>query len=124
MSSAPPPLPPRPGPVPPRAPVAAEFESDGCWVIQARGDLDSDTVDPLFIAMWEAAAGYDVVVLDAGAVTFADSSFLSLLIQVHQQTRLRIAAPGTALRRLLGTAGVDRLLAHYSTLEEALAAPR
>ncbi|WP_327117492.1 STAS domain-containing protein [Streptomyces sp. NBC_01341] len=121
MSSTPPP---GPGPVPPQAPVAAEFESDGCWVVQARGDLDSDTVDPLFIAMWQAAASHDVVVLDATAVTFADSSFLSLLIQVHQQTRLRIAAPGTALRRLLSTAGIDHLVERYGTLEEALAAPR
>ncbi|KPC84196.1 MULTISPECIES: STAS domain-containing protein [Streptomyces] len=122
MSSPPPP--PHPGSVPAQAPVAAEFESDGCWVLQARGDLDSDTVDPLFLAMWEAAASHDVVVLDTAAVTFADSTFLSLLIQVHQQTELRIAAPGTTLRRLLGTAGVDHLLDCYSTLEEALAAPR
>ncbi|MFE7749019.1 STAS domain-containing protein [Streptomyces sp. NPDC057428] len=120
MSSVPSP---RPGSVPPHTPVTAAFEHDGCWVVQARGDLDSDTVDPLFIAMWEAAAGYDVVVLDATAVTFADSSFLSLLIQAHQQTRLRIAAPGPALRRLLSTAGVDHLLERYVTLEEALAAP-
>ncbi|MBM7441549.1 STAS domain-containing protein [Streptomyces sp. HB132] len=123
MSSSSPP-PPHPGSVPARAPVTAEFESHGCWVVRARGDLDSDTVDPLFLAMWEAAASHEVVVLDAADVTFADSSFLSLLIQVHQQTKLRIAAPGTAMRRLLTTAGVDHLLDCYSTLDEALAAPR
>ncbi|HBF83275.1 MAG TPA: anti-sigma factor antagonist [Streptomyces sp.] len=110
---------------PPAAvPVVAEFERSGCWVVQAQGALDSDTVDPLYLAMWQAAACHDVVVLDAGAVTFGDSSFLGLLIQVHQQTRLRIAAPGTALRRLFSMAGVDAVLECYPTLEEALAAPR
>ncbi|MFI2783494.1 STAS domain-containing protein [Streptomyces sp. ALB3] len=103
--------------------VVAEEEIDGCWVVRARGDLDSDTVDPLFIAMWQAVAGHEVVVLDASAITFADSSFLSLILEVHQRTELRIAAPGTALTRLLRTAGVDRVLRIHPTLDAALAAP-
>ncbi|MFD6280964.1 STAS domain-containing protein [Streptomyces sp. NPDC060209] len=103
--------------------VAAEGEVNGYWVVRAQGDLDSDSIDPLFIAIWQAAAGHEVVVLDASAVTFADSSFLSLLIQVHQQTELRIAAPGTALTRLLRTAGVDQVLRSYPTLDAALGAP-
>ncbi|MFB4423693.1 STAS domain-containing protein [Streptomyces sp. QL37] len=103
--------------------VAAEGEINGYWVVRAQGDLDSDSIDPLFIAMWQAAGGHEVVVLEASAVTFADSSFLSLLIEVHQRTELRIAAPGTVLTRLLRTAGVDRVLRSYPTLDAALAAP-
>jgi len=103
--------------------VAAEGEINGYWVVRARGDLDSDNVDPLFVALWQAVAGHEVVVLDASAITFADSSFLSLLIEAHQRTELRIAAPGAALTRLLRTAGVDRVLRIYPTLEAALGAP-
>ncbi|MEU0300254.1 STAS domain-containing protein [Streptomyces sp. NPDC006175] len=103
--------------------VVAEGEIDGHWVVRAQGDLDSDSVDPLFIAMWQAVAGHDAVVLEASAITFADSSFLSLLIEVHRRTDLRIAAPGAALTRLLRTAGVDRVLRSYPTLDAALGAP-
>ncbi|MET8175007.1 STAS domain-containing protein [Streptomyces clavifer] len=111
-------------PVPATAPVvAAEGEVGGHWVVRARGDLDCDSIDPLFIALWQAVAGHEVVVLDASAVTFADSSFLSLLIDVHQRTRLRLAAPRPALLRLLRTAGVDRVIRTYATLDEALAEP-
>lgn len=103
--------------------VAAEGEINGHWVVRAQGDLDSDSVDPLFVAMWQAVAGHETVVLEASAITFADSSFLSLLIEVHQRTDLRIAAPGTTLTRLLRTAGVDRVLRSYPTLDAALGAP-
>ncbi|WP_329230001.1 STAS domain-containing protein [Streptomyces sp. NBC_00111] len=103
--------------------VAAEGEIGGHWVVRAQGDLDSDSIDPLFIAVWQAVAGHPVVVLDTSAVTFADSSFLSLLIEVHQRTDLRIAAPGPALERLLRTAGVDQVLRSYPSLDAALGAP-
>ncbi|MFE5240793.1 MULTISPECIES: STAS domain-containing protein [unclassified Streptomyces] len=103
--------------------VAAEGEINGCWVVRARGEIDCDSIDPLFIAMWQAVAGHEVVVLDTSAITFADSSFLSLLIETHQQTRLRVAAPSAAVTRLLRTAGVDRVIKTYPTLDAALASP-
>ncbi|MDQ0795778.1 STAS domain-containing protein [Streptomyces sp. B1I3] len=103
--------------------VVAEGAINGYWVVRAQGDLDSDTVDPLFLAMWQAVPGHEVVVLDASAVTFADSSLLGLLLEVHQRTELRIAAPGAALTRLLRIAGVDQVLRIHPTLDAALAAP-
>ncbi|MFB8029092.1 MULTISPECIES: STAS domain-containing protein [unclassified Streptomyces] len=103
--------------------VASEAEIRGCWVVRAQGDLDSDSIDPLFIALWQAAAGYRAVVVDASAVTFADSSFLGLLIDTHQRNDLRIAAPGPALTRLLRTAGVDQVLRSYPSLDAAVGAP-
>ncbi|MFJ8887920.1 STAS domain-containing protein [Streptomyces sp. NPDC102402] len=103
--------------------VASEGEIGGCWTVRARGDIDSDSVDPLFIALWQAVAGHEVVVLEASAVTFADSSFLSLLIEVHQRTDLRIAAPGPALTRLLRTAGLDQVLRIHPSLDAALGRP-
>ncbi|MFJ3706075.1 MULTISPECIES: STAS domain-containing protein [Streptomyces] len=103
--------------------VAAEGEVNGHWVVRAQGDLDCDTIDPLFIALWQAAPGHQVVVLDASAVTFADSSFLSLLIEVHRRTELRVAAPGAVLTRLLRTSGVDRVIRSYPTLDAALGDP-
>ncbi|WP_432105407.1 STAS domain-containing protein [Streptomyces sp. bgisy091] len=103
--------------------VAAEWEIDGHWVVRAQGDIDCDTVDPLFIALWQAVAGHRVVVLDASAVTFADSSFLGLLISVHQRAELRVVAPGAAVTRLLRTAGVDQVMRVFPTLDAALGAP-
>ncbi|MEU0135585.1 STAS domain-containing protein [Streptomyces sp. NPDC006296] len=103
--------------------VAAEGEVNGIWVVRAQGDLDCDSIDPLFIALWQAVAGHEVVVLDASAVTFADSSFLSLLIDVHRRTELRVAAPQAVVTRLLRTAGVDRVIRSYPTLDAALGEP-
>ncbi|MFD3613111.1 STAS domain-containing protein [Streptomyces atroolivaceus] len=48
-------------------------------------------------ALEAAAATQPLVILDAGAVTFADSTTLSLLLRTHRSTHFRIAAPPPAL---------------------------
>ncbi|GGY94495.1 STAS domain-containing protein [Streptomyces nitrosporeus] len=103
--------------------VLAEFERAGCWVVQAQGELDSDTVDPLYLAMWQAAASYGVVVLDATSVTFGDSTFLGLLLQMREETELRVVATSPQLLRLFSLAGLDRMLDCYPDLGAALAGP-
>ncbi|MFF7365448.1 STAS domain-containing protein [Streptomyces sp. NPDC008125] len=98
---------PDPGPVP---------------VLSPRGDLDLDSLGPLTAQIDAAAAGHGAVVLDASSITFADSSFLRLVLTVHDQADLRIAAPSPAVHRLLHIVGADAFLHLHPTVEDALTA--
>jgi anti-anti-sigma factor len=91
-------------------------------IVTPHGDLDADTLGPLRRELTEAASNGRVVVLDASGITFADSSFLNLLLSTHQHGDLRIAALPPQLERLLRIVGVDQVLKVYTTPEEALVA--
>ncbi|WP_327308536.1 STAS domain-containing protein [Streptomyces sp. NBC_01298] len=93
----------------------------GC-VVEARGELDQDTLAPLEEALSSAADRYPLVVLDAGGITFGDSSFLNLLLRLHHLTTLRIAAPGEQLRRLFAVTGADTVLSVHTSVEDAVGA--
>ncbi|MFD7260457.1 STAS domain-containing protein [Streptomyces sp. NPDC059874] len=92
------------------------------WVVAAHGELDQDTLGPLEEALASAADQHRLVVLDAGSVTFGDSSFLNLLLRVHHLTTLRIAAPGDQLRRLFALTGADTVLSLHPNVEDAVRA--
>ncbi|WP_329129752.1 STAS domain-containing protein [Streptomyces sp. NBC_01476] len=92
-------------------------------VVAAHGDLDIESLGPLRHAL-ETAAEAPAVVLDASGVTFADSSFLSVLLTIRQLTDLRIAGAPPQLLRLLGITGADRIIALYPTVDEAQRAER
>ncbi|MFF3013095.1 STAS domain-containing protein [Streptomyces sp. NPDC057939] len=92
---------------------------DAVAVVTATGEYDADTVGPIAEELTAAAATHRTVVLDASALTFADSSFLNLLIRVHRTTALRIAAPQSQLLRLLEITGADQVLDLHPTLDEA-----
>ncbi|MFJ3439141.1 STAS domain-containing protein [Streptomyces cyaneofuscatus] len=99
----------------------APYEYRGAWVITASGECDLASVVPLREALRAAARKYPRVVLDASAVTFADSAFLNLLIHTHQTGTLRIVAPSAQVRRLFEITGVDSVLDIRQTIEEATA---
>jgi anti-anti-sigma factor len=92
-------------------------------VVAAHGDLDIENLGPLRQALQTAAEG-PLVVLDASGVTFADSSFLSVLLGVRQLTDLRVAGAPSQLLRLLEITGADRIIPLYPTVAEAAAADR
>ncbi|MEU0103695.1 STAS domain-containing protein [Streptomyces sp. NPDC006267] len=98
-----------------------QYEYRGAWVIDASGEYDLGSIAPLQEALQAAARKYPKVVLDASAVTFADSAFLNLLILTHQTASLRIVAPSQQVRRLFGISGVDSVLEIRQTIEEATA---
>ncbi|WP_257139848.1 STAS domain-containing protein (plasmid) [Streptomyces anulatus] len=98
-----------------------QYEHCGAWVIAASGEYDLASIAPLRDALQAAARKYPKVVLDASAVTFADSAFLNLLILAHQTGSLRIAAPSRQVQRLFGISGVDSVLEIRQTIEEATA---
>ncbi|MBT2470666.1 STAS domain-containing protein [Streptomyces sp. ISL-66] len=105
-----------------RGVVADGYPAGSGWVVVARGELDQDTLAPLAQALAAAADGHPMVILDAGAVTFGDSSFLNLLLRMHRLTALRIAAPGEQMRRLFAVTGADTVLSVHESVEDALGA--
>ncbi|MFC8125687.1 STAS domain-containing protein [Streptomyces sp. NPDC057302] len=94
---------------------------DGAWVVVVRGEVDAETIFPLHRATRAAAAAVPTLVLDLGAVTFADSSALNLLITLHHTTTLRVAAPQPQLLHLLSVTGADQILNIYPTTDHACA---
>ncbi|MEU3838780.1 STAS domain-containing protein [Streptomyces sp. NPDC028635] len=98
-----------------------QCDQHGAWVIEAHGDYDMQSIKPLADALDAAAKKYPKVILDASQVTFADSTFLNLLILTHQATALRLVAPSAPVRRLCAITAVDTLLEIRDTIEDATA---
>ncbi|WP_427168490.1 STAS domain-containing protein [Streptomyces sp. C1-1] len=107
------------GAIPARIGVV-QYERGGAWVIVAHGPYDLDSIGPLAQALETAAAKHPRVVVDASGVSFADSTFLNLLLATHQLTDLRLAAPTPQLRRILEITAADSLLDVRPTVEDAL----
>ncbi|MGW5136925.1 STAS domain-containing protein [Streptomyces sp. NPDC004135] len=107
----------------PASPAAAvsQYEWRGAAVVVARGAYDMDSVEPLADALETAARTHPKVVLDASGVTFADSTFLNLLILTHQAATLRVVDPSPQVRRLCEITGVDGLLELRATVDAAAA---
>ncbi|MBC3989424.1 STAS domain-containing protein [Streptomyces sp. AC563] len=72
-------------------------------------------------ALHTAAKQYPKVILQASDITFADSTFLNLLLLTHQTGTLRLVAPSAQVRRLLEVTGVDSILDIRPTIEDATA---
>jgi len=98
-----------------------QYEWCGAWVVVAHGSYDMHSIKPLAAALQAAAGKHAKVVLDTSGVTFADSSFLNLLIHTHQTAPLRVVAPAPQLQRLLELTGADAVLEVRGTLREAAA---
>jgi anti-anti-sigma factor len=95
----------------------------GAPVVAADGDLDIENLGPLRQALETAAEG-PAVILDASGITFADSSFLSVLLSVRQLTDLRVAGAPPQVLRLLEITGADRIIPLYASVSEAATAER
>ena len=96
-----------------------QYELRGTWVFVAHGAYDLNSITPLADVLESAAEKYPRVAVDTAAVSFADSTFLNLLISIHHATDLRVVAPPAQLRRLLELTGADTVLAVRATLEDA-----
>ncbi|MFH8336338.1 STAS domain-containing protein [Streptomyces sp. AM6-12] len=98
-----------------------QYSRHGAWVIEAHGAYDLQSIQPLADALDAAAKKYPKVVLDASHVTFADSTFLNLLILTHQAATLRLVAPSAPVRRLCAITAVDTVLEIRDTVDDATA---
>ncbi|MEV4947869.1 STAS domain-containing protein [Streptomyces sp. NPDC053755] len=96
-----------------------QYERHGAWVVVARGSYDMDSITPLATALETAAQRHRKIVLDASGITFADSTFLNLLILTHRMTDMRVAAPTHQVQRILELTGVDTVLTVRATVEDA-----
>ncbi|WP_229925637.1 STAS domain-containing protein [Streptomyces longispororuber] len=105
----------------PYGPGVRQYACGEAWVVAADGEYDMGSITPLREALETAARQYRKVVLDASAVTFADSTFLNVLLQAHRTGTLRVVAPSPQVRRLCEITGVDSVLDIRRTVEEAAA---
>jgi anti-anti-sigma factor len=69
--------------------------------------------------------GTRVIIADLTATTFCDSQGRRALLQAHKQagpngTELRLLKPTQAARRVLELAGMDRVLAIYTSRQKAM----
>ncbi|MFC8349985.1 STAS domain-containing protein [Streptomyces sp. NPDC057280] len=104
-----------------RVPQVVQYGLGEAWVIAAGGEFDLSTSCALAEALEVAAQKHQRVVLDAAGVTFADSMFLTLLLRIHSQTELRLAAPSRQVARILELTGADTVLTVRATVAEAAA---
>ncbi|MFD3550267.1 STAS domain-containing protein [Streptomyces sp. NPDC058655] len=89
-------------------------DRDGQRVVRCAGEFDFSTLAPLQAVCDTALAesGVERLVLDVREITFADSTFLNLLLTFHGACDLRLAGPlPRQLARLLAVTGTDQLLA-------------
>jgi anti-anti-sigma factor len=97
-----------------------QYGQDGAWVIVAHGELDVNTMAPFVEALETAASKHARVVVDAAGITFADSTFLNLLLNVHRLTDMRLAAPAAQFRRVLEVTGADTVLDVRASVDDAV----
>ncbi|MEW2417836.1 STAS domain-containing protein [Streptomyces sp. NPDC046866] len=87
--------------------VALRAEPDGVWVVVCSGEFDQDTTGKVAAACGGEAADARLLVLDVTGVTFADSSFLNVLIRLRNARPVVLAGPlPRQLERLLEMTGV------------------
>ncbi|MFF8431753.1 STAS domain-containing protein [Streptomyces sp. NPDC016566] len=104
----------------PEPPTVLQHEQSGAWVIVAHGSFDMDSIPPLRKAMETAAAAYSKVIVDISGVTFADSTFLNLLLRVHRLSTLRVVGPSPQFERVLAITGADTVLDIRTTVADAV----
>ncbi|WP_308013446.1 STAS domain-containing protein [Streptomyces beigongshangae] len=100
--------------------LGEQYARNGAWVVTVRGDLDIDSLARQRTRLESTAAAVPVLVLDLAAVTFADSTFLNLLLMLCRATDLRLAAAPGQVVRLLELVGADAVLRVYPTVPDAL----
>jgi anti-anti-sigma factor len=108
--------------------VTTEHVTESVVVLTAAGEIDRDSQSVLDEAAASALAdGSDRLVIDLGAVSFCDSSGLSLFVRLHRQVTgrggsLRLAGAQPLVRTVLEATNLDRLFPAYPTLEQAVQA--
>ncbi len=103
--------------------------TSGVAVVTAPAEIDMGTVTHLRTAPLQAAiGGHPTVVVDMTQTRLCDSAGLNLLVRVHKRTlarggELRLVVPvGAVVRHIFAVTGIDRVIPHFSSLQEALVA--
>ncbi|MFD9497365.1 STAS domain-containing protein [Streptomyces sp. NPDC060005] len=98
----------------------------GVRVLGLSGEIDADNADILRQALDADDGASSQTVLDLGAVTFIDSSAVSVLASARRDAAavgggLRMAALTAPVARVVGIVGLDTIIPCYPTPSEALA---
>ena len=99
---------------------------EGVPVVTAPEEVDIANAAALKAALMEAAGpDHALLVVDMSRTRFCDSAGLNALVGAARQARanggeVRMVVVGEAVSRIVQLTGVDRVIAIYPSLEEAL----
>ena len=98
----------------------------GVPVVTAPEEIDLTDVDGLRAALLEAAGpGSPALVVDMTRTRFCDSAGLRVLADAHKRAlaaggAVLLAVPPAAVLRVLEITGVDQVIPHFASLDEAV----
>ena len=95
-------------------------------VVTAPEEMDITTAYRLRGALAAAERGHATVVVDMTRTHACDTAGLHVLVRAHRRAlaqggELRLVAPSPDVRRLFAVTGLDRVIRHFASLDEALA---
>ena len=99
----------------------------GVPIVTAPEEIDVTNAEALRVALLEAAAdGHATFVVDLTRTSFCDTAGLNVLVRGHKRAlaeggELRLVIPSVPVLRAFAAAGVDHVIPHFATVEEALA---
>src|SRR5580704_16777743 len=100
----------------------------GIPVVVAPEEIDITNAPKLRAALLDAAArGRAAVVVDMSGTHFCDTAGLHALVSAHRRaqaegSRVLLVVAANAVLRILAITGLDQVLAHFTSLDDALAA--
>lgn len=100
----------------------------GVPVVVTPGEIDITNADGLRTALLEAAGhGPGGFVVDMSRTQFCDTAGLHALVLAHRRVgaqggEVRLVVTGPAVLRIFAVTGLDDVIPHFASLEEALAA--
>ena len=95
-------------------------------MVTAPEEIDITTAYRLRAALAAAVSGHATVVVDMTRTHACDTAGLHVLVRAHRRAlaqggELRLVAPSPDVRRLFAVTGLDRVIRHFASLDEALA---
>lgn len=108
--------------------VTHQSHSARLHMLVVEGDLDHHTAPRMRRALDDLTLAPGAgLVIDLSALTFCDSTGISLLVSAHQRAQNAGAAPVLAgldpdIAHVFRIMGLDRLFTSYETVEKAIAA--
>jgi len=95
-------------------------------VVTAPEEIDITTAYRLRSALAAAVRGHATVVVDMTRTHACDTAGLHVLVRAHRRALahgggLRLVISGPEVRRLFAITGLDRVIRHFASLDEALA---
>ena len=107
-------------------PVQVPHSAGSIPVVAAPGEIDITTAYGLRAALASAARGQATVVVDMTRTHACDATGLHVLVRAHRRAlaqggELRLVISSPNIRALFASTGLDRVIRHFASLDEALA---